>query len=127
MSLMSIVPLRQVEDRGVSENDSCQLTPVETALIQRYLGFYRALDTEERLPATEAQRHFVAVCRCEAKAQSPHEIAYVKYRMLVNSRRDEATDARQGIDEFEQGVPKPGWFSDEGWKRMRGQYLSNSD
>ena len=30
------------------------------------------------------------------------------------------------IDEFGDGVPRPGWCSDEGWKRMRSGYRSDS-
>jgi hypothetical protein len=26
------------------------------------------------------------------------------------------------IDEFGEGMPRPGWFLDEGWRRMRGGY-----
>jgi len=115
------------EGDPVSDSESLELTPEETALIERYLDFYRALDGGQRLPSTEAQRHFVEVCQCQAKADSAHEIAYFKYRVLVNKQRSEATDGPGGIDEVGEGVPKPGWFTDEGWKRMRGQYLSNSE
>ncbi|MEX2142445.1 MAG: DUF413 domain-containing protein [Pirellulales bacterium] len=111
----------------MSEIHSLQLTPEEAALIDRYFGFYRALDIGQRLPESEAQRHFVEVCRCQAKATSLHEIAYFKFRMLAKVQHDEPVDAAQRIDEFGEGVPQPGWFTDDGWKRMRGQYLSNSD
>jgi uncharacterized protein YifE (UPF0438 family) len=104
-----------------------QLTAEEAALVERYLPFYRALDGGQRSPSTPEQRHFVAVCRCQAKAQTPHEIAYFKYRALVARQRVEQGAASGGIDEFGDGVPQPGWFTDEGWKRMRGGYLSNSD
>jgi uncharacterized protein YifE (UPF0438 family) len=108
--------------------DACQqLTSEETALIGRHLNFYRALDTGERVPSTPAQHHFVAVCRCQAKAATAHEIAYSKYRMLVANQRHVTQEDRDKMDEFGEGVPKPGWFTDAGWKRMRGQYLSNSD
>jgi hypothetical protein len=30
------------------------------------------------------------------------------------------------IDEFGEGVPRPGWFTDEGWRRMRGGYRFDS-
>jgi uncharacterized protein YifE (UPF0438 family) len=85
------------------------------------------MDTGQRASSTEAQRHFVAVCRCEGKAQTAHEIGYLKHRMLVNQQRGEVLRPAEDIDEFGDGVPKPGWFSDDGWKRMRGRYLSNSD
>jgi uncharacterized protein YifE (UPF0438 family) len=109
------------------DNESWQLTAEEAALVNRYLSFYRALDTGRRVPTTDAQRRFVDVCRCEANAESPHEIAYIKYRMLIKKHRNEDARFEHDIDEFGEGVPQLGWFTDEGWKRMRGQYLSNSD
>ena len=32
----------------------------------------------------------------------------------------------QEIEEFGEGTPRPGWFSDEGWRRMRSGYRSDS-
>lgn len=106
---------------------SFDLTPEELSLIKQHLDFYRSLDIGQRAPTTAAQRHFVAVCQCEAKADSVHEVAYLKYKMFAARQRLEAPGEQQGIDEFAEGVPSPGWFTDEDWKRMRGQYLSNSD
>ena len=111
----------------MSENSvSLELTADEVSLIERHLDFYRSLDSGQRAPATEAQRHFVAVCQCQAKADSIHEVAYLKYKMLA-ARQRLIMESGPTISEFAEGVPMPGWFTDEGWKRMRGQYLSNSD
>ena len=30
------------------------------------------------------------------------------------------------LEEFGEGVPSPGWFTDEGWRRMRGGYRYDS-
>jgi uncharacterized protein YifE (UPF0438 family) len=30
------------------------------------------------------------------------------------------------FEEFGEGVPRPGWFTDEGWRRMRGGYRFDS-
>lgn len=103
------------------------LTPEEMSLITLHLDFYRSLETEQRAPTTEAQRPFVAVCQCQAKADSVHEVVYLKYKMLAARQRLEVQSEQQGIDEFAEGAPSPGWFTDEDWKRMRRQYLSNSD
>jgi hypothetical protein len=46
--------------------------------------------------------------------------------MLTNKQRHKSAKATHRIDDLGEGVPLPGWFSDAGWKRMRGQYLSNS-
>lgn len=108
------------------EENAWQLTPEESDLISRYLDFYRLLDIGERPPKTEGQRHFVAVCQCKTKAATIHEVAYIKYRVQQQRRADQEAPS-EAIDEFGEGVPKPGWFSDNDWKRMRGQYLSNSD
>src|SRR2546426_10972873 len=92
---------------AMSEQPISELSPDEAALIERHLDFYRSLDTGRRSPTSSAQHHFVAVCRCQAKAATLHEVAYVKYRMLIANQHQD--------------------FTDSGWKRMRGQYLSNSD
>jgi uncharacterized protein YifE (UPF0438 family) len=76
-------------------------------LIERCLNSFRDLASGRRQPSTEAQRHFVAVSRCEAKAQRAHEIAYFKYRLL-NQQSGEAPPSAQDIDEFGEGVPQPG-------------------
>lgn len=62
------------------------LTDEDRSLLQRYLPFYRALETGQRLPATEAQDHFVAVCEGREKANTQHEVAYVKYMRLRPKR-----------------------------------------
>ncbi|MFH1923065.1 MAG: DUF413 domain-containing protein [Planctomycetota bacterium] len=112
----------------MTDQSPFDLTPEEEALLERYYAFYRTLDTGGREPTTAAQHHFVAVCHGIAKANTIHEQAYVKYRMLLAKARAQASEAGDGeIDEFGEGVPRPGWFTDEGWKRMRGHYLSNSD
>jgi hypothetical protein len=30
------------------------------------------------------------------------------------------------IDEFGEGIPRPGWFSDAGWRQMRASYRFDS-
>ena len=30
------------------------------------------------------------------------------------------------IDEFGEGIPRPGWFTDDGWRRMRSGYRFDS-
>jgi len=59
-----------------------QLTQKEKVLLQKYYEFYRGLETGTRKPSTEAQAHFVAVCRGHAKARTDHERAYAKYLRL---------------------------------------------
>lgn len=104
-----------------------QLTQEERELISRHLDFYRSLDNGERPPETEAQRHFVVVCRCRTKAETIHETAYFKHRARELKRRSEVEAFSETINEFGERIPRPGWFTDEDWKRMRSQYLSNSD
>ncbi len=44
------------------------------------LRFYFDLDAGVRQPQTEAQRHFVKVCRGEAAPETPHERVYLRIR-----------------------------------------------
>lgn len=54
----------------------------EAALLRRYLNFYRSLETGQRIAATDAQRHFVAMCEGQAIAANEHERVYAKYMRL---------------------------------------------
>lgn len=56
-----------------------KLTENEKNLIEKYLNFYKSLDNGTRVPKTEAQKHFVEVCRKISEAKTPHEHAYIKY------------------------------------------------
>ena len=56
------------------------LTSDQVALIGRHFKFYRQLDLGERTPETEAQRHFVEVCRGRKSAVTPHEFAYMEFK-----------------------------------------------
>jgi uncharacterized protein YifE (UPF0438 family) len=59
------------------------LSDDENALLDRYLGFYESLASGRRRPSTPAQQHFVDVLMGLAKAESPHENAYLKHRAEV--------------------------------------------
>lgn len=70
-----------------------QLSTRETSLIDRYLGFYRDLDSGSRKPTTPDQRRFISVCRGDIRPTSEHEIAYMKYRAnrKINARSCECS------------------------------------
>ena len=63
-------------------NGNYDLTPKERALLREHLRFYRSLDGGERIAETDAQVHFVEVCRGRAKPRTPHESAYLKHRAV---------------------------------------------
>jgi uncharacterized protein YifE (UPF0438 family) len=99
-------------------------TQQEKVLLYKYFEFYRALETGKRKPNTAAQRHFVAVCQGRASAETVHEKAYAKYmrlRAMQRRKQYDETAAQQDIPEYEEGYPRPGWFTDEDWKKKRGQ------
>jgi len=54
------------------------LTEEEQALLDRWLPFHQALARGERRPTTPAQEHFVAVFQGRARAETPHEWAYLQ-------------------------------------------------
>jgi len=100
------------------------LIPQEEILLRKHYEFYRSLETGSRKPMTEEQVHFVAVCRGQSKAETEHEKTYAKYmRLRVVQRREqyEKREARTGIPEYEEGYPRPDWFTDDDWKKMRRQ------
>jgi len=84
---------------------SFQLTQKEKVLLQKHYEFYRSLETGLRKPATEAQGHFVAVCRGHAKAKTEHEITYAKYIRIRAVREQEKralTKARPHVPQHEE-------------------------
>lgn len=94
-----------------------ELTDYERELIDKHLSFYRALATGKRKPTTGAQKHFVAMCEGRAKAETVHEFAYVKYMRI--QRAYEEKEYSRGIPEYEEGLPRQGWCTDNDWKKMR--------
>lgn len=59
-----------------------RLSDEDRQLLLAHYPFYRALDTGERVPATEAQRRFVAVCS-GATPSTPHERAFTRLREFL--------------------------------------------
>jgi uncharacterized protein YifE (UPF0438 family) len=69
--------------RAMSIDDpAVELTDEERDLLGRYLRFYKALARRQRTPKTEAQQHFVEVMAGRARAETIHEIAYIKHRRI---------------------------------------------
>jgi len=86
-----------------------QLTQKEKVLLQKYYEFYRSLETGTRKPVTEAQAHFVAVCRGHAKARTEHEKAYARYlriRAVREQDKRELAKARPGIPHYDEEYPE---------------------
>lgn len=75
--------------------DTPDLSEFEKELIYRWLPFYESLARGERAPTTPAQAHFVAVFRGQARAETEHEWAYLKYRRarLTGRQAASTTDA----------------------------------
>lgn len=60
-------------------SSSYELTEEEKKILDRHHEFYRSLEAGARLPRTEAQRHFVAMCRGQVEAETFHEKIYAKH------------------------------------------------
>lgn len=64
-------------------------------LIKRYLSFYQELDYGVRIPITEAQKHFIDVCRGRCEPQTEHEYVYLwvknRIRKFDEYKQDEGT------------------------------------
>src|SRR5262249_20706271 len=56
----------------------------DRTLLLAHYEFYRALATGARTPTTEAQEHFVAVCRGQAEPVTEHEQAYASLMKLLS-------------------------------------------
>ena len=80
----------------------------EKDLISRYLAFYESLDSGQRPPTTDAQRHFVSVCLGKAVAESPHEKAWILYKAqrTTPSQVIASTQADKTIEKQETTEPQ---------------------
>lgn len=74
------------------------LTAIERKMLNKYLNFYRSLDQGIISPKTPAQKHFVLVCRGQARQQTVHEVVYMKYRRME--------EAKQSLDRRKKAKPK---------------------
>jgi uncharacterized protein YifE (UPF0438 family) len=97
-------------------------TDEERALLKKYGNFYQSLDSGKIKPTTEAQHHFFSVCRWQAAAETEHEKVWTKHKRLESyeqQKRYNKKESESGIPEYEEGTPRPGWFTDEDWEKMR--------
>jgi hypothetical protein len=75
-------------------------------LLRRYYRtFYLLLDHGHRVPDTEAQEHFVAVCRGKLPPKTPHEFAYANFKKFcsLSGLSAEEVEAR----DFSFPTPEP--------------------
>jgi len=59
----------------------CELTNYERQLLEKHKDFYEDLNHGRRKPTTEAQKHFLLVCRGQAPPETEHEFAYMHFLM----------------------------------------------
>lgn len=67
--------LKEFRLKGLSDQDF--------AIVDRYGSWLSALETGKIAPETEAQDHFLRVCRHEEEATSLYEKAWVAYKAVV--------------------------------------------
>lgn len=97
-----------------------ELTEKEKELLQRYYRFYRELETGTHVPTTEAQEHFVAICRGLTSVKTEHERAYAKYMRKRAAEEKKRREAAEGeLPDYEEGYPNADWFTDADWKKLR--------
>ena len=69
-----------MEGLGVST-----LTKREWGLLKLHLTTFSTLDAGSRQPQSDAEGHFVAVCRGTAPAETDYEIVYAKWKSYSQS------------------------------------------
>lgn len=97
-------------------------TEEDNTLLSKYSKFYEELDSGRRKPTTKEQEHFVMACRYQAAAETLHEKVWIKKKRQMTyeiQKRHKEKEKECGIPETEEGTPRPGWFTDEDWEKMR--------
>ena len=104
------------------KEDGVGLSSEEQALLAKHLDFYRALATGRRKTTTPAQEHFVEVTLGHTAAETPHEVAYMKYlRLCAEQRNVERAESAESKRDPELEGPADGWFTRDDWKKGRGR------
>jgi hypothetical protein len=83
----------------------CRLPEEYRRLLRKYLSFYHALDRGARAPSSEAQRHFVAVCRGELPPTNSHEFAYTDFKKYC--ALSGTTEELAAVNDFRFDPPAP--------------------
>jgi uncharacterized protein YifE (UPF0438 family) len=101
------------------QDDLYDLTPAERALLKKHLAGYEKLVSGEAPANTEARRHFIAVTRGQAKAKTPHEIAFIKYRRWQAAQRTNTETTGTTIDAGQAAYPDHVWnkLKDARWPK----------
>lgn len=96
-------------------DDLLRLPEVYRQLLRRHHPFYRSLASGRDRPESDAQHHFVAVCRGTAAPSTPHEHAFMTFRKfceLSGISEDEAVQrdfqfpARARVADVQPKIPK---------------------
>ena len=89
----SQVTKRDVKNKeNLSKLKSYQYSEEERKLLDKNIKFYKSLDSGNRTPETEEQKHFVEVCKGRKKPRSIHERAYIKYKQ-AKTHKFNSTDS----------------------------------
>jgi uncharacterized protein YifE (UPF0438 family) len=112
--------MEEGRDEEVTQMDQLyELTAAERNLVNNNIDFYTSLSSGKRKPKTEAQRHFLLVCKGKAKANTMHELAFIKYRMeLIAFQKEEKKRKEHGVREFEPDHPDGTWFTNNDWEKL---------
>lgn len=89
----------------------------EEELLKKYLPVYENLVHGRTKPRNKCEKDFIERCNAIAGPKNMHAIVYIKYK---RKKISEILDKQEnGIPEYEEGYPKPGFFTDEDWKKGR--------
>ena len=93
-------------------------------LISRFVKSLEKVDDGKAQPTTEAQNHFLSVCRGECNPKTEIEKAYLSYKKLLTNIEASkprpkylrggglgfpSSKDKSAIPEYEEGSPRPGF------------------
>ena len=94
------------------------MTKKEKSLTQKHRKFYEALENGSRKPDSEAQLHFIKVCKGKTPAKTEHEFAYLKYRRIQVAKSEIIEEKKDNVPINEPGRPEPEeWYSNKAFKK----------
>lgn len=75
-----------------------KFTHREVELIRKHRSFYEDLASGNRKPTTEAQKHFLSVCKGLSQATTDHEKVWIKYKKYLAEPKQKKAGKRKKSD-----------------------------
>ncbi len=111
-----------VEDKEINEMFYREFSDAEVSILDDKLDWVESFENRSKENLSIEEVHFKRVLLHKIEADNQIEKIYLRYKAFLY-QVDHVLSCRR-ISSIEDGCPATGWFSDAGWKSMRGGVYS---